>query len=165
MIFELKKNKEPKLLPDRYLMDHTVLSFRLRDFMFEVFDEKIQQLVEGHFIAFHLQNDNRAELSEVVKRLEIPFKDLTIGELEAGFVVSTSPLILSLMVFCFEWLVTLKDLLVFLCIFKTYFKMRSSEQDQLIELGKMKIALLKIMLDEKSASRTNIQSSSNTAQE
>lgn len=163
LIGSLNRSEAPKLLPERYMLEPLLLTFRLRNFMFEAFDEKILQLVEAHFISYYLKYDNRDSYLKKLQRHVKPFKVLTLDELEAGFVVSTSPLILCLLVFCIEWLITLKDLLVFLCIFGAYFEMRKKEQDKLIELKEFRIATLEIMFKKNLAKENDqIESSSST---
>lgn len=154
-ITALNKTKAPKLLPDRYMLQPTVMAFRPRNFLSEVFDRKIQQLLEANLIEHYIESDNEKTFHmKNLKKGEQLFKVLTLDELKAGFVVSFAPLLLSLVVFCFEWLVTLKDLFVFLITFKTYFRMKKHKQDQQIELNKIKMAAWKIIMEEKAPLRS-----------
>lgn len=127
--------------------------------MFEVFDSMIEKLLQAGFINCYLEHHENDLVAEF-KRMEehkMPFKVLTLDELKAGFVISISPLILSFAVFCFEWLISLKDLFVFLSIFKTYFKMRKDEQEKKIEWGKIKVvALQTLVLEETALARPEI---------
>lgn len=107
-----------------------VLLFRQRHFLFLIFDRKIQQLLEAHVIGYYIKIDNE-ECNVKFHETFVPsFKVLTFGELKAGFVVSVAPLIMGLVVFCSEWTVRLKDLLVVLSISKTFFKIKHIEQDR-----------------------------------
>lgn len=119
--------KAPKLLKDRYMLESLVFAFPRNHFLFEVFDRKLQQYIEGDLI-----NYNTREWQESINRKTFqhkePFAVLTFGELEAGFVVCLVPLILSGFVFCIEWLITLKNLLVFIIIFKKLFEEKYLEQ-------------------------------------
>lgn len=133
----------PKLLENRYMFNQEVLLFRQRHFLFEIFDKKIQQLLEAHLMDSYLFRNNMNLLLKKFAKAEQPYKVLTLGELEAGFVVSTAPLILSLVMFWFEWIARLKDLLVVLSIFKTYFKIRHMEQEKQFELNAIKMAVQK----------------------
>lgn len=127
MAERLNKTVPPKLLPERYMLDPYVMFIEHRNFMFEIFDKAIEQHLQAGFFSYCFATDDNVEYFKKRQKHEVPFKVLTLDELEAGFVVSTSPLVLSFAVFCFEWFVTLKDLVVFLFIFKTYFKIIQSE--------------------------------------
>lgn len=144
----VQKSVAPKLLENRYNLEHDVLLFPQRHFFFEVFDRKIQQLLEAHLIDHNLKNDNDEGNLKQFDKHEQPFKVLTLDELEAGFVISIAPLALSLVAFCLEWLVTIKDLFVFFITFKTYFRMKKHEQYQQTELNKIKMAAWKLILKE-----------------
>lgn len=105
-----------------------VLVFPRYHFLFDIFNRKLQQYFEGGFTNFNTKvfreymNPKRFEI------FEKPFAVLTLIELEAGFVVCMLPLLFSIIVFSLEWLTALKDLTVFLFIFKRYFRMKMSEQ-------------------------------------
>lgn len=114
----------PKLLPKRYLLLSEVLLFPQRHFLFEVFDRKIQQVLEADLLSVNLGEVLEGYDARKFKLFKEPFAVLTLSELKAGFVVSIAPLALSLMLFCIEWLVTLKDFLVFRFTFKAYFSMK-----------------------------------------
>lgn len=133
------------------MLEPYVFSLPRRHFLFEVFNQKLEQLFEAHFIRYYLQNDDTKAYFEKVKKLELPFKVLTLGELEAGFVVSTTPLIFSVLVFCMEWIIAMKDLLVFKTIFEVYFRLKELEQDEKIKQIRTKTVTLKLVLETKYA--------------
>lgn len=167
LITDLNKTEAPKLLSDRYLLQPSVLIFEHHHYLFEVLNKKFEQLLEAHLIEYYIERDNdEPSYTKRLKKQEKPFKVLTLDELEAGFVVSMAPLVLSFVIFCFEWLSPLKDLLVFLYIFETYYKIRQIEQDQQMQLGKFKIgALTKPYKDKLCSKISNIQNLSWTANE
>lgn len=68
------------------------------------------------------------------------FAVLTLEELEAGFVVSCAPLLLSLLVYCFEWIKCLIDLIICRLFFKKHFDLKHSEQKRHSALMKVKVA-------------------------
>lgn len=102
--------------------------------LFDVFDRKLQQYIEADLISYNAQMDwnNPKKYEEYTE----PFAILTLGELEAGFVVCLVPLLFSIVVFILEWLATMKDLVVFLFIFKKYFELTEIE-------GKTRTKLMK----------------------
>lgn len=121
----LNRTEAPKLLPDRYMLQPDVILFKRRHFLSQLLDIKIQQLQEHGLIDYYIGKDDDEFNLNKLKKLQQPFKVLTLDELKAGFVISTSPLIISFVVFCLEWMVTLLDLLIFHSTFKAYFEMRS----------------------------------------
>lgn len=148
-----EKTEAPKLLDSRYMLLPEVLLFKQGHCMYEVFDKKIQQLLEAHLIDYYIEKYNEEVNLKRLEKHDPPFKVLTLGELEAGFVISTAPLVLSIVAFCLEWLVTLKNLLVVLVTLKTYFMMKKHEQDQQIELNKIKMAAWELILSKKELSK------------
>lgn len=100
----LKRIEPPKLLPERYMLEIRALFFVPHHFFFEAIDKKIQQLLEAGLIEYHLKSHYtlRSENAAKLRKHTESFKVLTLGELEAGFVVSLVPLIISAFVFCVE---------------------------------------------------------------
>lgn len=139
--------KEPKLLPDRFMLEPYVLILPRRNFLFEVLDQKLEQLFEAHLLGYYLKHDYYKGYFEKMKTNELPYKILTLRELEAGFVVSIAPLILGVLIFCIEWLIVIKDLLVFKTIFKVYFKLKELEQDQKIKQIRISTIKLNFILE------------------
>lgn len=139
MIQAAGRSKAPKLLTERYMLQQDVLFFPQRHFLFEVFDRKIQQLSEAGLIDYYVEKVNEGWNPKKLEQHKKPFKVLTLGELEAGFMVSIAPLALSLLVFCIEWIVAMKDLLVFHFTFEAYFTLKKCEQDRQSELKKIKL--------------------------
>lgn len=98
----LKRTEPPKLLPERYMLEKRALLFPPHNMFFEALDKKIQQLIEGGLIEYHLEKFyDRMKPARYATQKE-SFKVLTLGELEAGFVISLVPLVLSIVVFCVE---------------------------------------------------------------
>lgn len=123
----LNRSDPPLLLKDPFMVEPYSFVMEPHVFMFDVLNRKLQQYIEAD-----LQNYNAKEFDFILnrKRFEVykeTFAVLTLGELEAGFVVSLMPLILSIFAFAIEWLPALKNLIVFRHIFKTYFKVEELE--------------------------------------
>lgn len=137
----LNENKPPELLEDRYMLESQGFTFSPHSFFFTTFDRKLQQYIEADLInynaviyeSFYGNPKRYAEFKE-------PFAVLTLGELEAGFVVCSVPFILSIFVFVFEWLPTLKNLTITWLVCKKYFQVKDSEQKSRSELMKVKVA-------------------------
>lgn len=127
IIKKLDRKEPPKLLKDHNKLDIRVYEFPPHHFLlYHVFNRKLQQYIEGDLVHYNTRwffEDNNPKKFELFKE---PFAVLTLGELEAGFVVCMTPLVVSILIFGFEWLPTLKDLMVCLFIFKTYFEVKKS---------------------------------------
>lgn len=96
--------------------------------MFDVFDRKIQQYLEADLINYNNRFFLELKNPKKFEKFEEPFSVLTLEQLEAGFVVCLVPLLLSIFVFGFECLITLKDFIVFRIIFAKYFQIKDFEQ-------------------------------------
>lgn len=108
--FKVHQNKSemPKTLANRLLLDLRVLVVPLNNKLFQVFDKKFQQFIESDLLGFYTREvDLMIGLSKVHEIEKDSFKVLTLTELEAGFVVCLVPLAFSVVVFVFEWIVTL----------------------------------------------------------
>lgn len=123
------RSEYPKRLPKRFRLDQRALFFPPHHLFYDAFDKKMQQLVESDLIEYHVRRCFEKINPKRYEKYKEPFKILTIGELEAGFVVSLVPLLLSLIVFCLEWLPTLKNLIVFSHAFNAYFRMKMSDRN------------------------------------
>lgn len=137
----LSKTEPPKLLDNRYLLLSSVFAFPPHHFLFDIFNRKLQQYIEADLVNYNLRSFFEEMNPKQYEEDKEPFAILTFGELEAGFVVCTVPLIFSILVFEIEWLQTLKDLVVFLFIFKTYFNVKESEQKNKSKMMNAKIIL------------------------
>lgn len=138
----------PKLTDSRYFGSFMCLISKVNDKFSPIFAKKLQQLTEAGLIGYNMRfllEKNNPKRWEVESGAQI----LTLEELEAGFVVCMAPLAISALVFCLEWLITLKNFLVFNFIFKKLFAIRlTSKQaaariwfkklNQLIEKRKQK---------------------------
>lgn len=151
---ELKITKAPKILTDRYMLEPLVFVSPRRHFLSEIFDHKIQQLLEGHFFAYYLSEGDNIDAYYEKNKQQLPFKILTLGELEAGFVISISPLILCILVFCFEWMITIIKLLILKAICGVYFEVKEKDQNKFFEKLRINTSLLKLILEEKNARET-----------
>lgn len=121
------KAEPPTMLSDRLNVDVKMMALPRDNHYFEIFNKKILQLVEaGLFDQYSKDWMNSRDLKKNEEFAE-PFKILTLGELEAGFVVCMVPLLFSAIAFCLEWMVALKDLLVFQFIFHAFFELQRNE--------------------------------------
>lgn len=125
---KLNRNKPPALLEHRFDYVARVLLFPRHQFLFEIFDRKLQQYIEADLINYNTRGWNDEINPKRAEEQKKPYAILTLEELEAGFVVCLVPFFLSMLVFFFECFPTFKDWFIFLYIFKAYFKMRASEQ-------------------------------------
>lgn len=139
-IRQLEKTAPPKLLLDRYKLEMRAFDFPPHHFLYDVLNRKLLQYIEADLINYNMREFREASNPLKFQQDEEPFAVLTLGELEAGFVVCILPLILSVFVFGFEWIPTLKDLMLFLFIFKTYFELKWQEQSEHIDLMRSKFA-------------------------
>lgn len=137
----LNRIEPPKLLSERFTLEVRALSFDPLNPLFDIFDRKLQLYVEGGFVLYNTREWNDASNPKKFEVFKEPFAVLTIEELEAGFVVCLIPLLLSMFIFCIEWMPTLKDLLVFMSIFNNYFILKQLELSNLCKSMQIKIAL------------------------
>lgn len=145
------KTTPPKLLPKEFSLESRAVLFTQHHFLFEVFDRKLQQYIEADLINFNLRvfYDEQMNPKKYEKYAE-PFAVLTLGELEAGFVVCALPLFLCVLAFGIEWIPSMKSLAIFLFIFKIYFEMKTAEQKQHAFLMQKKFDAASALLREKS---------------
>lgn len=128
------------MLKKRFMLESSGLVFPTYHYMFDIFDRKLQQYIEADLISYNTRADKEFNNPKTYERSKESFAVLTLEELEAGFVVSLLPLLLSTVVFAIEWMPTLKNLVVFLFVFKSYFDVKTSEQFEHSERIKRKLA-------------------------
>lgn len=138
--WKLHKDEPPKLLKDRFWFSPISLVFPRHHFLMNIFDRKLQQYIEGDLIGYSLRPwEELGDPKRYTKHKE-PFAVLKLRELEAGFVVCLVPLVLSIYVFAIECMPTLKNLVIFLIIFKKFFDVKKVEQSKHCELMKIKFS-------------------------
>lgn len=115
------------------------------NFLFETFDRKLQQYIEADLINYNVRAWKEKLNFKRFQTFKEPFAVLTLAELEAGFVICVTPLVLSVFVFLAEWIPTLKNLIVFHIIFKKYFERKELEQKIRSEIIKAKITKAQIL--------------------
>lgn len=120
----LHRIEPPKLLRDRFSHLYRGLDFPPNHFLFENFDRKLQHYIEADLINYNTRSYYEEFFPEKFETFKEPFAVLTLGELEAGFVVCLVPLVLSVFVFFIEWLSIVKDLIVFSIIFEKFFELK-----------------------------------------
>lgn len=125
---EMITKQPPKLLKDRFILESMVFAFPGSHALFEVFDRKLQQYIEADLINYNTRKWQEDVNRKMYKSKKEPFAVLTLEDLEAGFVVSLAPLIMSVFVFIIEWLVNFYHLTKYLMIFKKLFEMKEIEQ-------------------------------------
>lgn len=138
---KLHKTEPPRLLESRFMLEDRALKFPKHHFLLEIFDRKLQQYVEADLINFSNKYHNEARNPKKFEEYKEPFAVLTLSDLEAGFVVFLVPLASSILLFSIEWLPALRNLGVFLIIFKYYFEVKKLEQSKHCELMNIKIFL------------------------
>lgn len=141
VVLRINKIDPPKLLKDRYMLETIGFAMEPHNFLFDVFNRKLQHYIEADLINYNAMV--RAGIYDDPKKYaenKDPFAVLTLKELEAGFVVCIVPFILSIFVFGLEWLRTVLYLAANLFVLNEYFLMRYSEQKRLSEITKVKIA-------------------------
>lgn len=119
----LNKSHPPLYLKDRFMLENRALLLSLGMFA-DVFDRKLQQYIEADLVDYNCRQNKEDNNPKRFKEYKEPFAVLTLRELEAGFVVCLVPLLLTLVVFGVEWIITLKNLVVFLFIFEKYFDLK-----------------------------------------
>lgn len=122
-----------KILKERLLAAYQVLLLPAHHRFFNSFNEKFKLMLEAGLFNQYIEESMYLHIAHAQEQPEEPFKVLTLDELEAGFIVCMVPLLLTLVVFCLEWIVTLKDLVVVLCMFEACFKAKQQEMDVVIE--------------------------------
>lgn len=128
------------------MLEMRALEFEPHHFLFDIFDRKLQQYIEGDFINFNNRVFNGWNDAKTYEEFRKPFAILTLKDLEAGFVVCMMPFVLAILLFVIEWIPTLKNLIVFLCTFGRYFDLKSLEQSQHSDLMKTKVAELQAVI-------------------
>lgn len=119
-----KQKKIPKMLAGRFMLNMRVVGIAVNNKLLKTFDRKLQQLFEADLINYYMRDfEIVVDRAKTDNSPQEPFKVLTFEELEAGFVVCFVPLLFSIVVFMIEWIITLKNLLVFRSIFEAYFEM------------------------------------------
>lgn len=131
---KLKRTEPPEKLLDRYMLENRALLLSPSCFFFEVFNRKLQQYIEADLINYNTRSFQEANNHISFKKKKEPFAILTLGELEAGFVVCLIPLVISIFVFASEWASTLKDLLVSIFLFKNYYRIKKFQQENYFEI-------------------------------
>lgn len=125
----LKKSQAPELLPDRYMLEYRALLLPTHNFLFDIFDRKLQRYIEADLINYNNRRWYESFAQKMIVKHEEKFAVLNLRELEAGFVVCMAPLFLGILVFLVEWMITFKNLMVFMCIFDKYFNMKKFEDE------------------------------------
>lgn len=136
----MNKTVPPRHLEARHLLEARSLKFPAHHFLFDIFNRKLQQYFEADLVNFNTRLWRERSDPKKYEKYEEPFAILTLGELEAGFFVCMAPFILGILAFVFEWIAALKNLIVFLIIFKKYFDLKKVEQSEHGEKMKIKIA-------------------------
>lgn len=120
----LNKVDPPELLGDRLRLENRALEIQRLHFLYEIFDRKLQQYIEAGLIDCNTVRWIQKNHFKNFRITKEPFAVLTLSELEAGFVVCLVPFIFSLFVFLIEWIPTLKNLMIFLFVFKNYYDLK-----------------------------------------
>lgn len=129
----LGRTTPPDLLKERFMLESKVFLFRPHHFFFDVINRKLQQYIEGDLVNYNMKKWLESSNPRMYDEYKEPFAVLLLGELESGFVVSLLPFALAIIMFCFEWIPTLKNLIVVQYIFKAFYAEKQSEQELFAE--------------------------------
>lgn len=146
VVDDTRKTTPPKVLKNRFSLEMMALAFPQHHFLFHVFDHQLQQNIEGGLTDFYVRPYHEKSNPKKYEKYSQPFAVLTLKELEAGFVVCLVPLLLTCVAFCIEWFPTLKDLMTFFFIYKTYFNVKNLEQEKHVKVMKKRMIAAQIML-------------------
>lgn len=135
----LNKSMPPLCLNDRFTLNAKAIALSNETFP-DSYDRKLQQYIEADLINYNIRDFQEENNPKRYEEHKTPFAVLNIRDLEAGFVVCLVPLALTILVFAVEWMLTLKNLLLFILIFKTYFDVKQQEHFDHGELMKRKVA-------------------------
>lgn len=123
-----------RLIGDKILTESTILVVEPHNKFFDFIDQKIQLMLEGGIFYEHVNMRERFGMQKF-EFIE-SFKILTFDELEAGFVICFVPLVLTIAMFCLEWMIVFKDFIIFRCIFDKFFKINQNlSYENLISLA------------------------------
>lgn len=134
----MNKTVPPMLLKERLMLEARALVFPRYHFLFKPMDRLLQHFIEADLIGYNTKEFNEKNNPKKFEVHKEAFAILTLSELEAGFVVCLVPLALSIFVLAFEWIATLKNLIVVLFFFKKYFEVKEIEQRTYSELMAIK---------------------------
>lgn len=118
-----------KKLKDWSRGEHVVLYFPAHHRFYNVFGKKIKQMSEAGLFNLYIREVTEMYRRKTPHQFVEPFQVLKLEELEAGFVICTAPMLIAIVVFCFEWAVALKNLIVSLCIFRALFALKEIEMN------------------------------------
>lgn len=123
LMIESGKRKLPKFLKERYGANTVALWIPNFHRFYHVFDWKLQQLLEAGLVDYNMRyfydrRNPKRFLEEAGPEI------LSLHDLEAGFVICMVPLVISIFIFVIEWLVLLKDFLVFRTIVLTFLELK-----------------------------------------
>lgn len=145
----MNRTDAPRLIKDPFSFEAEAWMFPTRHFLLDIFDRKLQQYIEADLVNYNSREEHKLINPKRFEVRKESFSVLTLAELEAGFVVSMTPLLISILVFVIEWIPTLKNLVVFLIIFKKYFEMKNIEQTKHSESMKIKFEFWQAQILEK----------------
>lgn len=106
---KMNRTDHPKLLDGRFMLEARAFAFSRNHFLLEIFDRKLQQYIEADLVNYHYKHYYDRVNPKAYEKSAEPFAILTMGELEAGFVVCLVPLALSIVVFAIELLTKFKE--------------------------------------------------------
>lgn len=128
LLVQLLENIEfidAKFLKESLMTDSNVLYLPAHSIFFNLFNEKFKQMFEAGLFNFYIREITVGFVEKSLKVFKEPFQVLTLEELEAGFVVSLIPLLFAIAVFCVEWMIVLKDLMIMKNIFQVFYEMKN----------------------------------------
>lgn len=143
-----------RLLPDRLVLAMMGMQFPRNHKLFEVFDKKLQQLFVSGLIDFEAKECLFWLKPDSYRKHRHEFENddpkvLTFDDLEAGFVIWATSILISIFVFLIEWLTNIREFWRLLSF--ESFKIRSCFKKRLTKSQKKsrKIRSKVIMVQEK----------------
>lgn len=110
-----------RVLPENIYTEMTSMVFPHFHKFFEIFDEKIQQLITGGFVGylaeFWTKTDNKKKYAHLYFYLSEP-QVLTLKHLEAGFVIWLISICVAIFSFVLEWLMKLFEIFLNRFVYK-----------------------------------------------
>lgn len=114
-----------RLLHERLSFDMLSLQFPPHHELYEIFDEKMQQLFISGIIDHHVSEYNRLADPKCYEHLyRIEPQQLTLKNLEAGFVIWLASINFAIVAFVFEWFVRLTEYLMIRYLAAAFYMLR-----------------------------------------
>lgn len=126
LMYHVKKSNGSilqRVLKEDLFINMLGLRFDMFHVFFEIFERKVEQLITGGIINYYIKQVTEDMNPKRYEHLYVnESKVLTMKHLEAGFVIWLFALSFAVMMFTIEWLIRLRDFLVFKYVFTEFCK-------------------------------------------